>query len=34
MTDALVTLAIWTLFVIVLAPVSAAAWVVVWWCER
>lgn len=31
MTDALATAAIWTLFVLVLTPVAAVAWVVVWW---
>ncbi|PYD63546.1 hypothetical protein CFR72_06475 [Gluconacetobacter entanii] len=31
LTDALVIAAIWTLFILVLAPVSAVAWGVVWW---
>ncbi|GCE85143.1 hypothetical protein MSKU9_3284 [Komagataeibacter diospyri] len=32
MADTLTTALIWTLFILVVAPVSAAAWVFVWWC--
>lgn len=31
MTDALTTALIWTLFLLVIPPVSAVCWVVVWW---
>lgn len=34
MTDALKTAAIWTLFLIVLPPVSAVCWLAVWWFDR
>lgn len=34
MTDALVTSLIWTLFLLVILPVSAVCWVMVWWCEQ
>lgn len=31
LTNALVTAAIWALFLIVIPPVSAVCWAVVWW---
>ncbi len=33
MADALATSLIWALFLIVIPPVSAACWLVVWWHE-
>lgn len=31
MADILKTAAIWTLFILVIPPVSAVCWAVVWW---
>ncbi len=34
MADILKTAAIWAMFLIVIPPVSAVCWVVVWWYEQ